>query len=422
MSDKNWPGLGFCPAPGDLPAIAKMYADVDAVARELEELRHALADLGSEGSAWQGEAARNFAGKLGELPKYLTQGHESMATCSRALKTWHTQLTGLLSTGRTMEAQAVELRSRLGDMNVQCDTAGKALDASAQSTDAAARTKAKADFEAKLQAQQQLVHQLDEVIANGRKQLADHKNKAEVAAKAIMEASRHHPPDPNFLKKMLDKVEHAWQKSLDFLAEHADLLSQISAGLAIAALAIPVAGPVLGAAAMLTSAAAMAGHGIAKSRGQDVSWLKIGLDGLGVIPGVGAIKGFATAGKAAKAAKVPGVVNKVKAHVGNLRESMQLAKGSGVAARTRGAGTSLYEMTRNPLSTRAIVGGLKKTGVEVDPGMITISNKAGGLSHSLYRNYEKDQEEKERESHIVAPGVPKPAYRLPSTPFLNAVG
>lgn len=123
MSDKNWPGLGFCPAPGDLPAIAKMYADVDAVARELEELRHALADLGSEGSAWQGEAARNFAGKLGELPKYLTQGHESMAACSRALKTWHTQLTGLLSTGRTMEAQAVELRSRLGDMNVQCDTA-----------------------------------------------------------------------------------------------------------------------------------------------------------------------------------------------------------------------------------------------------------------------------------------------------------
>nr|BFD93583.1 hypothetical protein KitaXyl93_49430 [Kitasatospora sp. Xyl93] len=422
MSDKNWPGLGFCPAPGDLPAIAKMYTDVDAVARELEELRHALADLGSDGSAWQGEAARNFAGRLGELPKYLTQGHESMAACSRALKTWHTQLTALLASGKTLEGQAVELRSRVGDMNVQCSAAGKALDASTQSTDAAAQARAKADFEAKLQARQQLVHQLDELIASGHKQLADHKLKAEAAARAIMEASRHHPPDPNLLKRMLDKVEHAWQKSLDFLADHADLLSQISAGLAIAALAIPVAGPILGAAAVLTSAAAMAGHGIAKSRGQDVSWLKIGLDGLGVIPGFGAVKGFATAGKTAKAAKVPGVVNKVKAQIGGLRESMQLAKGSGVAARTRGAGASLYEMTRNPLSTKAIVGGLKKAGVEADPRMITISNKATGLSHSFYQNYEKDQERKERESHVVAPGAPKPAYRLPSAPFLNAVG
>ncbi|MEV7188801.1 hypothetical protein [Kitasatospora sp. NPDC093102] len=419
MSDKTWPGLGFCPAPGDLPAIAKMYADVDAVARELEELRHALADLGSEGSAWQGEAARNFAGKLGELPKYLTQGHESMAACSRALKAWHAQLTGLLATGRTMEAQAVELRSRLGDMNVQLGAMGKALDASAQSTDAAAQAKAKADFEAGLQAREQLVNQLDELVANGRKQLADHKNKAEAAARAIQEASRHHPPDPSLLKRMLDNVEHAWQKSLDFLAEHADDLSKISAGLAIAALVIPGAGPILGAAAMLTSAAAMAGHGIAKSRGQDVSWLKIGMDGLGVIPGVGAIKGFATAGKSITKVQGVGVVNKVvRAPIRNIRTSVA-AGGAGAAERTSAAGAGLFEKTVNPISTKAIVGGLKKAGVEVDPRAVTITNKANGLAYGFYKDAEK---EKARESYVEAPGpLPKPAYRPASAPFLNAV-
>ncbi|MFI2612693.1 hypothetical protein [Kitasatospora sp. NPDC018619] len=420
MSDRNWPGLGFCPAPGDLPAIARMYADVDAVARELEELRHTLADLGSEGSAWQGEAARNFAGRLGELPKYLTQGHESMAACSRALKAWHTQLTGLLASGRTLEAQAVELRSRLGDMNVQCDAAGKALDASAQSTDAVAQAKAQADFEAKLHARQQLVHQLDELVASGHKQLADHRNKAEAAAKAIMEASRHHPPDPGFLKRMLDTMDHAWQKSLDFLAEHADTLSKISAGLAILALVVPVGGPILGAAAMLTSAAAMAGHGIAKSRGQDVSWLKIGLDGLGVIPGVGAVKGFATAGKTITRVQGVGVVNKVvRAPVMNLRTSVA-AGGAGAAERTSAAGAGLIEKTMNPISTKTIVGGLKKVGVTVDPRKVTIANKAGGIGYGLYQD---DQKEKARESRVEAPGpLPKAAYRPASAPFLNAVG
>ncbi|MFJ6622850.1 hypothetical protein ACIQOW_35365 [Kitasatospora sp. NPDC091335] len=420
MSDKNWPGLGFCPAPGDLPAIAKMYADVDAVARELEELRHALADLGSEGSAWQGEAARNFAGKLGELPKYLTQGHESMAACSRALKAWHTQLTGLLASGRTMEAQAVELRSRVGDTNVQLDAMGKALDASAQSADAAAQTKAKADFEAKLQAQQQLVHQLDELIASGHKQLADHKNKAEAAARAIQEASRHHPPDPNFLKRMLDKVEHAWQKSVDFLADHADDLSQISAGLAIAALIVPGIGPLLGAAAVLTSAAALAGHSIAKSRGKDVSWGKIGMDVLGAFPGVGAIRGFATAGNSVKAAKVPGLVNKIKAHTGAFKESVKLGEGASAAERTRSAGTALFEMTRTPMSTNGIVAGLAKAGIEVNPSLVTVTNKTVGLARSLRAGQEKEEAE---EPHIAPPGpTPKPAYRPSPTPFLSAVG
>ncbi|MBD0670604.1 WXG100 family type VII secretion target [Streptomyces sp. CBMA156] len=420
MSDKNWPGLGFCPAPGDLPAIAKMYADVDAVARELEDLRHALADLGSEGSAWQGEAARNFAGKLGELPKYLTQGHESMAACSRALKAWHTQLTGLLASGRTMEAQAVELRSRVGDTNVQLDALGKALDASAQSADAAAQTKAKADFEAKLQAQQQLVHQLDELIASGHKQLSDHKNKAEAAARAIQEASRHHPPDPDFLKRMLDKVEHAWQKSVDFLADHADDLSRLSAVLAIAALAIPVAGPLLGAAAVLTSAAAMAGHWVGKNRGMDVSWGKIGMDALGVVPGWGAIKGFATAGKTITKVQGVGVVDKVvKAPITNVKTAVA-AEGAGAAERTSAAGAGLLEKTMNPVSTKSIVQGLEKAGVKVDPRAVTITNKVNGIAYGYYK---EDQKEKARESHVEAPGpLPKPAYRPASAPFLNAVG
>ncbi|MGW6914539.1 putative T7SS-secreted protein [Kitasatospora sp. NPDC054939] len=426
MSDQNWPGLGFCPAPGDPGAIARMYADVDSVARELEELRHALAAVGTAGGGWEGEAAEKFAKRLGELPKYLDQGHRSMAACSLALKTWHTQLAGMVTAGGAMESEAVELRGRVAQADAEAADLGRAVTAYGRpdaQAPAGALERAQARFEAAQDAGARSRRQLEEVVARARRQLEDHRQKAEAAARAVLEAAENHPPDPSVFKRLLDGAKQAWEGSLDFLVEHADLLSRVSAGLAIAALSIswiPVVGQagaaVLGGAAMLTSAGALIGHGVGKSRGKDVSWLDIGVDTLGVIPGVGAIKGFATAGRTAPKVYGAGAVNKlVKAPAMNLAAPVRLSRGAGLGERTRAAGSGLFEMTANPLSTKGINAGLRRFGYEgVDPRNITLPVKAFTLELALA----KDAAER---SEQASPTAPAAAVRPSASPFLRAV-
>ncbi|MER7708840.1 hypothetical protein ABTX81_38930 [Kitasatospora sp. NPDC097605] len=432
MSDQNWPGLGFCPAPGDLGAIAQMYTDVDGVARELEELRSALAGIGTTGGAWEGEAAREFAKKLDELPKYLDKGHKSMAACSLALKTWHTQLSAMVTAGRGMETEAAELRHRLEWQDKQAADLGRSLDAFAvpgarpPAADVLERTQAR--FDAAREASLRGHQQLDEVIARARTQLDDHRQKAETAARAVQEASKNHPPDPNVFKRLLNGLQHAWQNSIDFLVDHADLLSKISAGLAIAALAISwvpvigqVGGVVLGGAAVLTSAGALIGHSVGKSRGKDVSWTDIGLDSLGVIPGVGAVRGFATGGRTTTKVLGSGAVNKLaRAPLKNFIDPIKASKGASASERVEAAGSSLFGMTSNPLTTKGIVAGLTKLGHPVDPRLVTIPVKATGLGYGLYRRLTRDDEGPSAPPPYVGP-VPQPGPRPSPTPFLAAV-
>ncbi|WP_416875306.1 hypothetical protein [Kitasatospora sp. SC0581] len=416
MGDKNWPGLGFCPAPGDLAGIAKMYADVDAVARELEELRSALAGIGSDGGAWEGEAARKFADKLGQLPKYLTQGHESMAACSRALKAWHTQLSGMITTGRTMEAEAVELRTRLADTDGQVTSLGNTLKGYAQNGGQTADNvinRAQAQFDAAREASTRCHHQLDEVIKRAHKQLEDHRHKAEAAAKAIVEASRHHPPDPGLFKRMLDNVKKAWNKSLDFLSDHADILSMISAGLTIAALFTPF-GPVLVAGAVLTSAGALSGHGIAKLRGKDVSWMTLGLDSLGLIPGYGLVKGFATAAKGTRAANAGGsALAMARLPMSTKAVTTWIPKGA----------SWLSQSERAPNVARVFSDKVASRLSALDPAKVTASAKAASIVYGAYKQVDKAIERRAAAQPVVLPGpLARPAVRPVSAPFLNAVG
>ncbi|WP_371479255.1 hypothetical protein [Kitasatospora sp. NBC_00315] len=421
MSDHNWPGLGFCPAPGDLGSIEQVYANVDAVARELDELQHALADIGRSGGAWEGDAAEAFAAKLGELPKYLDTGHRSMAACSLALKTWHTQLAGHLDTGRSLEARAAELRSRVKREDAELEELGASLDGYrfAANPNQEQYDAEYEEYQRRLAVCKRDHGSLDEVVATARRELDEHRANADAAARAVRTAAENHPPDPGFFDKLLGGLRAAWKGVSDWLVEHADTLSKISAGLAVAALAVSwipvvgqVAGAVLGAGAVLCSAGALIGHGVGKARGKDVSWLDIGLDTLGVVPGVGAVKGFATAGRVATAAKGVGLAGRARAPITALADSVKLARGASVGERVAGAGKGLFEMTANPISTKGIGRTLEKlTGHVIDPRIITGSVKGLGLGHKLLGG-------EEQELRTVAPG---PAPRPAPAPFLRAV-
>ncbi|WP_369391211.1 putative T7SS-secreted protein [Streptomyces sp. CG1] len=98
---------------------------------------------------------------------------------------------------------------------------------------------------------------------------------------------------------------------MNWLADWADMFSNISAILSvltvICAFVPPLQFlvPILATLAVITSAAALAGHAYDMSvRGGKVDWLKLGTDFLGVLPGLGALKGFKAVGKLKGLAKL----------------------------------------------------------------------------------------------------------------------
>ncbi|MFE1286657.1 putative T7SS-secreted protein [Streptomyces sp. NPDC058751] len=86
---------------------------------------------------------------------------------------------------------------------------------------------------------------------------------------------------------------------MNWLADWADTFSNISAILSVLAVIcafvppLQFLVPILATLAVLSSAAALAGHAYDMSvRGGKVDWLKLGTDTLGILPGLGALKGF----------------------------------------------------------------------------------------------------------------------------------
>ncbi|MFD6821852.1 putative T7SS-secreted protein [Streptomyces sp. NPDC060085] len=86
---------------------------------------------------------------------------------------------------------------------------------------------------------------------------------------------------------------------MNWLADWADTFSNLSAILSVLAVVcafvppLQFLVPIFATLAVLSSAAALAGHAYDMSvRGGKVNWLKLGTDALGVLPGLGALKGF----------------------------------------------------------------------------------------------------------------------------------
>ncbi|MGW5637104.1 putative T7SS-secreted protein [Streptomyces sp. NPDC003832] len=86
---------------------------------------------------------------------------------------------------------------------------------------------------------------------------------------------------------------------MNWLADWADLFSNISAVLSVLAVIcafvppLQFLVPIFATLAVIASAAALAGHAYdMTARGGKVDWLKLGTDALGVLPGMGVIKGF----------------------------------------------------------------------------------------------------------------------------------
>ncbi|MFK0293895.1 WXG100 family type VII secretion target [Streptomyces sp. NPDC090442] len=394
--DSAWPGVGFNPAKGDLDQIQALASDVKSVGDELDELDHMLKSIGRSDGAWEGEAARNFAKKLGELPKYLHQGSESMHDCAKALRGWHTHLQGFQDKAGNIEAEAASARHRLKSEQAQFESLKKQYDSLNLAT-----------VDANDPGFKQLMTNLGDArdAANGSKEKLEHlireaerihaqwKDRAGEAERAILKASENHPPDIHWWNKAIDGLKAGFRAFTDWLVDHADLLSTISSGLAAAALAcefVPVvgtvAGGVLAGASAVCAAGAMAGHWIGNARGNGTPGWKIGLDALGVIPGVGGIAKSAVAGAKTAVGAAEGASLLGRAAAG--------AKG---LARGEELGQKIYDGVRAPLSQKGINMLLKgrfpegKVPTAVEAG-IQLPIKAGSFIHGAAKQLSGEEE------------------------------
>lgn len=133
-----------------------------------------------------------------------------------------------------------------------------------------------------------------------------------------IEAERDERGD-HFAGKIRDQLDDAiedsfWDDVKGWVSDNAELfkmigdflgdLSGILGMLAIITMPFPPLGAIFATAAVITSGLALLSHLTAKAGGADVSWLSIGLDALGSIPGVGAFaKGVKVADGAVAAAR-----------------------------------------------------------------------------------------------------------------------
>ncbi len=157
---------------------------------------------------------------------------------------------------------------------------------------------------------------------------------------------------------------------MNFLADWADRFANLSAVFSILAVIcafvppLQALLPVFAALAVITSAAALAGHAYdMTARGGKLNLLKLTFDVLGVMPGVGAIRGF-----------------------GALKGLKGLSRLRGIRFSGSGAASGVTDKFFNGIAVKTVNGILKKAKKPPIAGeRLTAGIKTGGLASALYK-------------------------------------
>jgi DNA repair ATPase RecN len=313
MSARDFPALGFDPAPGDLDGVTDLAGKYRAVGDDLTEADDSLRRIVRKQGSWQGEASEAFARRVGPLPEYLDDAAKSMSRAADALEGW---------------AQSLgDLQKRASELEARAEAAARAAEQARANPDLALANRTFPDQQSLQIAQrlldnagQQLQAAIDgcQNVQDAAKQLQqEHSDAAARVAEQLRKAKELAPDEPDVLDKLgdavggalvdlsntlADGVDEAW----NFVQDHAELLSKLSdvtgdLGNALGVLGdfLPEpAGTVVGAVAGELGLAALAGHGVAAGAGADVALETLVFDGvvttlLGRVPGAPdwAIKG-----------------------------------------------------------------------------------------------------------------------------------
>jgi len=390
MGMRTFPALGFDPAPGSPSALLAQAREADRAARALAGAAAAAGrlDARSHGAAgrWQGAAADAFRDHARELPGDLGRAAAAHGTLARELSAYAEALATRQLRAADLEERAAALRARAGAVAPQAllvgagvggsgaGRAGPAIPAGphagnvgpyAGTAGAHAGTGAEAGTAgrdagragrdagaagadaARAAAARAVAAELEAVIAEARRLLSDHRAQAAGAA-ARIRAVAADPPyrKPGLLERLRDRAH-------DWIATHAEVLTQIACGVRLATMVLGTASLVPGfqflapAAIALGAAAVAVDAGIVWATGRG-SWTGLAADAaLTALPTgpaarmARAVPGVAGGLKAVNRAIPPAFRGRVFRAVGNLPEGISPDQLAAAAARIRSAARGL---------------------------------------------------------------------------------
>jgi ABC-type transporter Mla subunit MlaD len=286
MSKRDFPALGFDPAPGDLDGVTDLAGKYRAVSKDLTEADDSLRQIVRQQGIWQGEASEAFARRIGPLPQYLEGAARSMGEAADALEKWSQDLG--------------DLQKRAADLEARAEAAAKAAEQARANPDLALADRTFPDQQS-LQLAQRLLddagRQLQTAIdgcqnvQDAAKQFQqEHAEAAARVAEALRKAKELAPDEPDVLDKLSDAVggalgdladtiadgvDDAW----DFVQDHAELVSKLSDvvgdignGLGVLSDVLPPpAKEVASVVATGLGLGALGGHALAMTAGADVA-------------------------------------------------------------------------------------------------------------------------------------------------------
>ena len=308
MSTRDFPALGFDPAPGDLDGVIDLAGKYRVVSRDLAEANDSQRRIVAKTGIWEGAASEAFARRVGPLPTYLEGAAKSMGQAADALEGWCRDLG--------------ELQWKARDLEQRASGAARAAEKARANPDFALAERTFTDQESLRIAQslldnagrrlQEAIDGCTSVQEAAERLLAQHTESAQRVASMVRVARELAPDEPGLLDKLVDGVGGALadlantasdmvDDAGNFVQDHAELLSKtsdvigdIGNGLGVLSDCLPdPAGEIVGAVAAGFGLGALGGHAAAMAAGADVGPETLIFDVagaatslVGVVPGV----------------------------------------------------------------------------------------------------------------------------------------
>lgn len=270
MARREFPALGFDPAPGDAGAVASAAGGVDGAGRVFGDASGNVDRLNSSG--WTGEAAEAFRGQLKDLPRDLDLAARSHQTAAR-------ELTGYGSGLQVRQRRADELETRAEALKRQQAAAvGEVNRIAARTAPEGSPELAtlRSQYDSARSRADTLGGELQQVIADARRLHGEHRSAAASAARSIRDVADAPYREPGWLSR-------AWDSAKSWISDHADVLTQISTALKGVSAVLGVLSLVPGLQFLAPFALAAGGIALAldvavKLATGKGSWTSIGID------------------------------------------------------------------------------------------------------------------------------------------------
>ena len=270
MVIRDFPGLGFDPAPGDPAALSTAGTAAGRAGQQFADGASTLSRLSS--GDWTGQAADAFRGQLARLPTDLNSAAHAHTEAAHALADYSATLNAMQVRAGQLEAQAVQLRAE----QTAAINAVNRIATQQAPTGSAALADLQAAYRSARSTADSYGSSLDDVLRAARRLADDHAHAARAATRRIRAVLDTPYKEPSWLQK-------AWNATPGRIKDHADVLHNISAALKIASAVLGLLSLIPGL--QFLAPIAMAAAGIAL--GSDIvlklvtgqgSWTSIGID------------------------------------------------------------------------------------------------------------------------------------------------